>query len=74
MADDRIKLIAADLSLHFLKFYKEQQFGLKAQLATDSKRSAIRYKKHLDEWVINSAVVMSAPDTRSHKKVEDEDT
>ena len=49
---------------------------MKAQLATDSKRSAIRYKKHLDELGhINSAVVMSAPDTQEgHKEVEDEDS
>ena len=74
-ADDRIRLIATDLSLHFLKYYKNYGFGLKAQLATDSKRSALRYKKYLDELGhLSSAVVMSAPDTREgHQKVENED-
>ncbi len=39
--------------------------GLKGQLATDSKLSAIRYKKHLDATgLVSSAVVISPPDTR----------
>ncbi len=74
-ADDRIRLIATDLSLHFLKYYKNFRLGLKAQLVTESRRSALRYKKYLDELDhLSSAVVISHPDTREgHTKVENED-
>ncbi|HCT4685813.1 TPA: type I restriction endonuclease subunit R [Morganella morganii] len=61
-ADDRIRLIALDIATHFSKNIDE---GLKGQLACDSKASAIRYKKYLDEaGVFESAVVISAPDSR----------
>ena len=67
----RIELIAHDISDHFSKNIPE---GMKGQLATDGKGSAIRYKKFLDEiGVVTSQVVMSAPDTRKgHKTVDDE--
>ncbi|MDQ7001919.1 MAG: type I restriction endonuclease subunit R, partial [Ghiorsea sp.] len=43
--------------------------------ATDSKQSAIRYKKALDETgLVSSAVVISAPDTREGHSDVDEDT
>lgn len=39
--------------------------GLKGQLATASKRDAIRYKKALDgAGLVTSAIVISPPDTR----------
>lgn len=61
-ADDRIRLIALDIANHFVKNIDE---GLKGQLACDSKASAIKYKKYLDEAnLFESAVVMSPPDTR----------
>lgn len=61
-ADDRIRLIAYDIAHHFDQNITE---GLKGQLACDSKASAIRYKKYLDEiGLFESAVVMSSPDTR----------
>lgn len=61
-ADDRIRLIAYDIANHFDQNITE---GLKGQLACDSKASAIRYKKYLDEiGLFESAVVMSSPDTR----------
>ncbi|WP_288653610.1 MULTISPECIES: type I restriction endonuclease subunit R [Pantoea] len=61
-ADDRIRLIALDITSHFSKNIDE---GLKGQLACDSKATAIRYKKYLDEaGLFESAVVISAPDTR----------
>lgn len=68
-ADDRIQLIAGDIAKHF---DKNIQGDLKGQLACDSKASAIKYKKYLDEaqklWPeedrFESAVVMSSPDTR----------
>ena len=64
-AKDRIKLNAFDISVHFSENYKKAGLELKAQLATDSKLSAIRYKQHFDELgMITSAIVISAPDTR----------
>ena len=64
-AQDRIKLNAFDISVHFSENCKKAGLGLKGQLATDSKLSAIRYKQHLDELgQVSSAIVISAPDTR----------
>ncbi|TKI04504.1 type I restriction endonuclease subunit R [Martelella alba] len=61
-ADDRIRLIALDIANHFIKNIDD---GLKGQLACDSKASAIKYKKYLDEAdLFESAVVMSPPDSR----------
>lgn len=61
-SEDRIRLIAYDIANHFVKNIDE---GLKGQLACDSKLSAIKYKKFMDELgLFESAVVMSAPDTR----------
>lgn len=69
-ADDRIHLIALDVANHFTKNIDD---GLKGQLACDSKASAIRYKKYLDETgLFESAVVMSPPDTREGNTAVDE--
>ncbi|MCC5848346.1 MAG: type I restriction endonuclease subunit R [Verrucomicrobia bacterium] len=55
--------IAHDISEHFSKNWQGTPF--KGQLAADSKRSAIRYKKFLDELgKVSSEVLISAPDTR----------
>ncbi|WP_396587745.1 type I restriction endonuclease subunit R [Bermanella sp. R86510] len=71
-ADDRIRLIALDIANHFVKNIDE---GLKGQLACDSKASAIKYKKYLDEaGLFESAVVMSPPDTREGNTEVDEAT
>ncbi|SHG28217.1 type I restriction enzyme, R subunit [Microbulbifer donghaiensis] len=71
-ADDRIRLIALDIANHFVKNIDE---GLKGQLACDSKASAIKYKKYLDEaGLFESAVVMSPPDTREGNTDVDEAT
>jgi len=60
-SDSRIELIAHDISDHFVKNIPD---GMKGQLITDSKLSAIRYKKYLDNiGLVNSAVVISSPDT-----------
>jgi len=69
-SESRIELIAHDIADHFVKNITD---GLKAQLATDSKLSAIRYKKYLDETgVVSSAIVMSPPDTREgHDEVDE---
>ncbi|MTI17435.1 type I restriction endonuclease subunit R [Rhodobacteraceae bacterium RKSG542] len=62
-SERRIAMIARDISKHFTQGFKDM--GLKAQLATDSKLSAIRYKKELDKiGKVTSAIVISAPDTR----------
>ena len=69
-ADDRIRLIALDIANHFVKNIDD---GLKGQLACDSKASAIKYKKYLDEaGLFESAVVMSPPDTREGNTAVDE--
>ncbi|OAA06238.1 Type-1 restriction enzyme R protein [Klebsiella pneumoniae] len=71
-ADDRIRLIALDIANHFVKNIDE---GLKGQLACDSKASAIKYKKYLDEaCLVESAVVMSPPDSREGNTAVDEAT
>ncbi len=70
-SDDRIRLIALDVANHFSKNIDD---GLKGQLACDSKNSAIKYKEYLDEaGLFESAVVMSAPDTREGNTEVDED-
>lgn len=69
-AEDRIRLIALDIANHFVKNIDE---GLKGQLACDSKASAIKYKKYLDEAnLFESAVVMSPPDSREGNTAVDE--
>nr|WP_314901826.1 type I restriction endonuclease subunit R [uncultured Deefgea sp.] len=71
-AEDRIRLIALDIANHFVKNIDD---GLKGQLACDSKASAIKYKKYLDEaGLFESAVVISAPDTREGNSEVDEAT
>src|SRR5690606_16925222 len=70
---DRINLIALDIATHFKENFKDLDLGLKGQLATDSKRSAIRYKKALDATgLVSSAIVISPPDTREgHSEVDE---
>jgi len=61
-SEDRIRLIAYDIANHFVKNIDD---GLKGQIACDSKLSAIKYKAFMDELgLFESAIVMSAPDTR----------
>lgn len=68
----RIELIAEDISQHFATLPE----GLKAQLACDSKASAVAYKRCLDAiGTVSSAVVMSPPDTREgHEDVAEKST
>lgn len=70
---NRIELIAWDIAVHFDENVKKLGQGLKGQLATDSKRAAVKYKKHLDETgLVSSAVVISPPDTREgHSDVDE---
>lgn len=68
-SEDRIRLIALDIAQHFTQNIDD---GLKGQIACDSKLSAIKYKEFIDEAVkimepdlqFDTAVVISAPDTR----------
>lgn len=73
-AANRIELIAWDISVHFTETIKKVDPELKGQIATDSRLSALRYKKALDEiGMVTSAVVMSPPDTREgHEDVDEE--
>lgn len=70
---NRIELIAWDIALHFEANFKSLKLGLKGQLATDSKLSAVRYKKALDATgKVSSAVIISPPDTREgHQDVDE---
>ncbi len=69
-SEDRIRLIAYDIANHFVKNIDE---GLKGQLACDSRSSAIKYKQFMDELgLFESAIVMSAPDTREGNTEVDE--
>lgn len=72
-AANRIDLIAFDIATHFNENFAKLDLGLKAQLATDSKLSAIRYKNALDATgLVTSAVIISAPDTREGHDEADE--
>lgn len=62
-SEQRIRLIADDIYVHFDKFYKGT--FAKAMLATASKFDAIRYKEAFDEYgEVKTAVVISPPDQR----------
>ena len=69
----RIELIAWDIAVHFDENFKKLGRDLKGQLATDSKLSAVRYKKELDATgLVTSAIVISPPDTREgHSDVDE---
>ncbi len=63
LTDQKIQMIAYDVSEHFSKNW--QGTGFKAQVATDSKAAALKFKKYLDEMgKVSSEVVISAPDAR----------
>lgn len=64
-AAGRIELIAWDIATHFSENFKKLAPGLKGQVATASKRDAVRYKKALDATgLVTSAIVISPPDAR----------
>lgn len=72
---NRVDLIAWDIAVHFNENFKSLGKDLKGQLATDSKLSAVRYQKALNETgLVSSAVVMSPPDTREGHEDVDEST
>jgi type I restriction enzyme R subunit len=62
-ADQKIYLTAWDICEHFRQNWQGTPF--KAQLAADSKLSALKFKKFLDEFgQVSSEVLISGPDTR----------
>jgi type I restriction enzyme R subunit len=72
---NRIDLIAWDIAVHFSENFKKLGKDLKGQLATDSKLSAVRYKRALDATgLVTSAIVISPPDTREGHEDVDEST
>ena len=63
LTDQKIFMIAYDVSEHYSKNW--QGTGFKAQIATDSKAAALKFKQYLDEiGKVSSEVVISAPDDR----------
>ena len=69
-AEQRIQQIAYDISDHYRRNF--QGSGFKAQLATDSKAMALKYKQYLNDFgMVTSEVVISPPDTREgHESVD----
>lgn len=62
-SEQRIRLIADDIYMHFTKFYKGTY--AKAMLATNTKFDAVRYKEAFDEYEdLKTAIVVSPPDQR----------
>ena len=62
-SEKKIARIAYDISDHYKKQW--QGTGFKSQIATDSKTSAIKFKKYLDEFgIVSSEVIISGPDMR----------
>jgi len=74
-SENRIELIAWDIATHFNDNIKNLKTGLKGQLATENKITAIRYKKYLDATgLVSSAVIISPPDTREgHEDVDEKE-
>ena len=73
-SEQRIRLIADDIYVHFMKFYKTENAQFTAMLATSSKFDAIRYQEAFEEFGdINTAVVISPPDQREGYEEVDEE-
>ncbi|RKT37849.1 type I restriction endonuclease subunit R [Thiocapsa rosea] len=66
-AEQRLRMIAYDIGEHYRQ--NIQGTGFKAQLAADSRESAIRYQRFFEEFgVVESAVIMSKPDLRAESQ------
>jgi len=67
--EQRIKEIAYNVAQHYEENWRGT--GLKAQLATPSKRVALTYLRHLQANDVDAALVISPPDTREgHEEVD----
>lgn len=63
-AAQRLKMIAFDVGEHYVRNF--QGPGLKAQLAADSRESAVRLQAFFQEFgAVETAVIMSKPDLRA---------
>ena len=73
-AEQRLKMIAFDVGAHYGDNFRGT--GFKAQLACDSRASAILFRKFLKEFgEVEAEVVMSQPDLREgQESLEEEDT
>ncbi|MCP4579093.1 MAG: type I restriction endonuclease subunit R, partial [Deltaproteobacteria bacterium] len=59
----KVRMIAWDVSLHYSVFYRHT--GLKGQLVTPSKETALQYKQFMDSFdLVTSEVLFSAPADR----------
>ncbi|MBW9267388.1 MAG: HsdR family type I site-specific deoxyribonuclease [Candidatus Thiodiazotropha sp. (ex. Lucinisca nassula)] len=66
-ADQRIRMIAYDISQHYKKNW--QGTGFKAQLAADSRLSALLYREALQDFdMVEAEVIMSQPEPRTDEK------
>lgn len=71
-SEQRIRLIADDIYVHYKQFYKGTY--AKAILATASKSDAIRYQEAFEEFEdVSTAVVISPPDQREGYEEVDEE-
>lgn len=62
-AEQRVKRIAYDISVHFQKNW--QHTGFKGQLVAPDKATALLYHRYLEEFgLVSSAVLISGPDER----------
>jgi type I restriction enzyme R subunit len=68
MAAQKVRMIAWDVSLHYAAAY--QDTGLKGQLVTPRKETAILYKQFMDEFaMVSNEVLISAPAEREGEGV-----
>ncbi len=62
-ATQKVRMIAWDVSLHYAMAY--QGTGLKGQLVTPDKETALKYKRFMDEFgLVSTEVLISAPVSR----------
>ena len=66
----KVRMIAWDVGLHYVATY--QSTGLKGQLVTPDKETALRYKSFLDEFGrVSTEVIISAPAAREGEDRQD---
>jgi type I restriction enzyme R subunit len=71
-AEQKVKEIAFDIGIHFRDNWQGTPY--KAQLVTQDKSTALRYKKYLDEFgLVSSEVLISGPDDREGNEEVDEE-
>ena len=74
-SEQRLRLIAFDINVHFLNNYKTRGSQFKAMLATNSKIEAVKYLEAFEELGdLNCAVVISPPDQREGYDQVDEES